>query len=130
MAKKDVTINDLAVMVKHRFDAVDARFEAVDKRFDGIEQRLVNIESDVSYLKSRVGEIARTLDEHAEILEEHSAELKWVHEKIDELTPRCRYCPCSAARHVWDSVPRVACLQHRTTPAAGQPRWSGKSPRK
>lgn len=90
MAKKNVTINDLAVMVKHGFDEMDKRFtgrlDGIGGRLDGIDQRLVNIESDVSYLKSRVGEIARTLDRHEEILEEHSEELKWIHKKIDELT--------------------------------------------
>ena len=74
-----MTIEDLAVITKHGFDAVD-------KRFDKVEGRLMNLEGDVSYLKSRVEEIGRTLGEHTEILEEHSEELRLIHKKLDEFT--------------------------------------------
>jgi len=36
MAKKDITINDLAVMVQKGFNGVDKRFEQIDKRLDGM----------------------------------------------------------------------------------------------
>ena len=55
MAKKKVTIDDLAGMVKRGFDAVDARFDAVDARFDKIEERLDRIENLI--LKRHEGEI-------------------------------------------------------------------------
>ncbi len=44
MKKKNVTINDLAVMVGKGFDGVDKRFDGVDKRFDAIDFRLDKIE--------------------------------------------------------------------------------------
>ncbi len=44
MKKKNVTINDLAVMVGKGFDSVDKRFDGVDKRFDAIDFRLDKIE--------------------------------------------------------------------------------------
>ncbi|MFA5431744.1 MAG: hypothetical protein WC319_02550 [Candidatus Paceibacterota bacterium] len=53
MKTKNITIDDLAIMVQKgfletakkedvdkRFDAVDRRFEAADKRFDKIEKKL------------------------------------------------------------------------------------------
>ncbi len=53
--KKEVTLDDLALMTQggfnaleirmdKRFDAVDKKFDAVDKRFDGIDERLDKIE--------------------------------------------------------------------------------------
>jgi len=50
MKKKNITIDDLARMVKKGFDEtakkidVDGQFKAVDKRFDIIEDRLDKIE--------------------------------------------------------------------------------------
>jgi archaellum component FlaC len=50
MAKKKITIEDLAMMVQHGFKEtarqadVDARFDAVDKRFDAVDERLDRIE--------------------------------------------------------------------------------------
>lgn len=40
MSKKEITINDLAIMVKHGFDGVDKRFDGVDKRIDTLEGRI------------------------------------------------------------------------------------------
>jgi len=58
MAKKNVTIDDLAVMVQKGFNGVDkrfdematktemnARFDVVSKRFDKVEARLGKIEN-------------------------------------------------------------------------------------
>ena len=44
MKKKNVTINDLAVMVGKGFGGVDKRFDGIDKRFDAIDFRLDKIE--------------------------------------------------------------------------------------
>ena len=56
MAKKNVTLDDLGIMVKQGFDEVhqnmNKRFDKVDKRFDVVEQRLENVElklSNVAY---------------------------------------------------------------------------------
>ncbi|HEY4505729.1 MAG TPA: hypothetical protein VJG67_03490 [Candidatus Paceibacterota bacterium] len=38
--KKDVTINDLAVMVANGFSAVDKRFESADKSINDMDVRL------------------------------------------------------------------------------------------
>ena len=60
MAKKQVTLDDLAGMVKSGFDEtakkvdVDRRFEQVDKRFERIEERLIYIERDIADIKKHI----------------------------------------------------------------------------
>jgi archaellum component FlaC len=44
MKNKNLTIDDLALMVKKGFDGVDKRFNGVDKRFDKVEKRLDKVE--------------------------------------------------------------------------------------
>lgn len=44
MVKKQITIEDLAGMVKRGFDGVDKQFEQVAKRFDVVDERLDRIE--------------------------------------------------------------------------------------
>ncbi len=59
MAKKKITLDDLAEMVKDGFDSVDERFDEVQKRFDRIEkliladhkQRIEHLEVEVKKLK-------------------------------------------------------------------------------
>ena len=45
---KEITLDDLALMVAKGFGQVDKRFEQVDKRFGQIEKRLGNIEADLN----------------------------------------------------------------------------------
>jgi archaellum component FlaC len=50
MKKKNITIDDLAIMVQKGFqetakkEEMDKRFDGVDKRFDGVDKRLDRIE--------------------------------------------------------------------------------------
>jgi len=44
MTKKNVTIDNLAVMVQKGFEGVDLRFDRADGRLDKIEDRLETIE--------------------------------------------------------------------------------------
>ena len=44
MAKKNVTIDELAAMVQKGFSGVDKRFDEVDKRFDLVDGRFDKIE--------------------------------------------------------------------------------------
>jgi len=56
----EITIDDLAGMVKRGFDSMDKRFDAVDKRFDRIEQliladhkrRIERLEEEMKELKN------------------------------------------------------------------------------
>lgn len=59
MAKKNITIDDLAVMMKNsfdgqnellnkRFDKIDERFNKADKRIDNVEKTLTSIKRDTA----------------------------------------------------------------------------------
>ena len=65
MKKKNITINELAGMVKTGFDEmgkqfgkVDKRFEQVDKRFDRVENRLTTLETGQEDIKLRLDNVA------------------------------------------------------------------------
>ncbi|MEK7610621.1 MAG: hypothetical protein AAB468_02630 [Patescibacteria group bacterium] len=54
MPKKNVSIDDLAVMVKHGFDGVDQRFDAVDKRFDAADEHFIQIEARLDRIENLI----------------------------------------------------------------------------
>ena len=43
--KKNITLDNLAGMVKRGFDGVDKRFDGVDKRLNGVDKRFDKIEN-------------------------------------------------------------------------------------
>jgi len=49
MAKKKVTIEDLARITKNGFDTVDKRFEQVDKRFEQVDANLESFRTEVNH---------------------------------------------------------------------------------
>ncbi|MEK7664352.1 MAG: hypothetical protein AAB340_02880 [Patescibacteria group bacterium] len=69
MAKKNITTDQLASMVKRGFDGVDKSFKEVHKRFDGVEKRFDRIENvlikqhseEIEYLKRRVSKLEEAL---------------------------------------------------------------------
>ena len=67
MVKKDITINDLAVMVQKGFSGVDKRFDAMhnemDKRFDLVDKRFDKVENLI-------------LENHRKRIEKMEAEIK------------------------------------------------------
>jgi len=78
MAKKNVTIDELAVMVKRgfdetakkadmdfRFDQVDKRFEQMEKRFNRVDERFDKIEKLI--LKDHKRRIEKLEDELKEV---------------------------------------------------------------
>lgn len=65
MPRKNITINDLAGMVKKGFDGVDKRFDGVDKRFDGVDKRFNNVEARLRNLEDGQEEIKLKLDQVA-----------------------------------------------------------------
>ena len=67
---KEITIDDLAVMVQKGFAGVDKRFDGVDKRFDrletrmdGMEMRLENIESSLREVRIEINQMWKKLEE-------------------------------------------------------------------
>jgi tetrahydromethanopterin S-methyltransferase subunit G len=84
MAKKDITINDLAVMVQKGFNEVDKRFEQVDERFEQVDRRLDGIESSMvtkAEMNRRFDGLEdRVLASHQKRIEKLEAEVKELRE--------------------------------------------------
>ena len=57
VAKKNITNDDLAIMVANGFSSVDKRFDAVDVRFNKVEDRLTKVESELTGVRKRVDEL-------------------------------------------------------------------------
>ena len=74
MVKKNITIDELAVMVQKGFEEtakkadMDLRFEQVDKRFDKMDKRFDKIENlFIANHKKRIEKLEDELDELKEI---------------------------------------------------------------
>jgi len=80
MAKKDITINDLAVMVQKGFDGVDKRFEQVDKRFEQMDKRLDSMVTKAEMNRRFDGLEDRVLASHQKRIEKLEAEVKELRE--------------------------------------------------
>lgn len=59
--KKKITIEDLAVMIKHGFDETAKRAD-VDARFEKIESRLVGVDSRLNGVDARLDKVATKSD--------------------------------------------------------------------
>jgi len=70
MKKKDITIDDLAVMVGKGFESVDKRFDAVDKRFDGVDKRFDKVEKRLDKIEKLI------ISDHRERIEKLEMEVK------------------------------------------------------
>jgi hypothetical protein len=60
--EKDITINELAVIINKGFqgqmDYMEKKFNEIDKRFEAVDKRLDNLEGDVKFLKENAIEQA------------------------------------------------------------------------
>ena len=84
MDKKEVTnenlflmIEDLALIVKKGFDGVDKKFDGVDKKFDIVDKRLRALEQGQDEIKMKLDNKADTfevveLEEKVKVLENNS----------------------------------------------------------
>ncbi|MDO8667534.1 MAG: hypothetical protein Q7K35_00350 [bacterium] len=61
MAKK-LTINDLGLMVKQGFDAVDKRFDKVDNRLEDIDKKIAELRRDMDEVKLKFAYTAWAID--------------------------------------------------------------------
>lgn len=69
MKSKNITIDELAVMVKKGFDGVDVRFDGVDRRLDKVEKRLDRIEKLIlSDHKERIERLEMQVKELKELI--------------------------------------------------------------
>ena len=60
---KEITIDDLAGMMKRGFDHIDERFDQVDKRFEQVDKRFDNIENKVNQIDKRLFSIEEDVAE-------------------------------------------------------------------
>jgi chaperonin cofactor prefoldin len=106
MAKKSVTIDDLAGMVQRgfvdlekridgRFDSVDKRIDGVDKRMDGLEEKIDGLDKDMKSgfagvsqrldaLEARMSSMERHMESIEETLVEVVDRLGRVEQLVDE----------------------------------------------
>jgi hypothetical protein len=75
----DMSINDLAGIIKEGFDNVDKRFEQVDKRFEQVESRLCNLERSMEEVKLKFAYVAWAID-----LEEFKKRVIELEKRFDE----------------------------------------------
>jgi len=59
MKKKNVTIDDLAIMVQKGFDGVDISFDRIEGKLDKAEGRLMKIEIRMDNVESEIEEIRK-----------------------------------------------------------------------
>ena len=62
MARKKVTIEDLAGMVKRGFDSVDKRFEQVDQRFDSVDKRFEQVDKRFEQVDKRFDNLENRME--------------------------------------------------------------------
>jgi hypothetical protein len=75
--KKNVTIDDLAVMVSKGFSGVDKRFESMDKRFDLVDKRFESMDKRFESMDKRFDKIENLiLENHKRRIEKLEAETK------------------------------------------------------
>ena len=81
--KKEITLDDLALMMGRGFDAVDKRFDAVDKRLGAVEVGVSNLEIDMREVKQRLDKLE---DKIAELVGTLDAFLKRLTDREEEFT--------------------------------------------
>ncbi|HUC88828.1 MAG TPA: hypothetical protein VMR49_02225 [Candidatus Paceibacterota bacterium] len=52
--KKNMTIDNLAIMVAKGFESVDKRFDGVDKRFESVDKDIADIKIDLNEVKENL----------------------------------------------------------------------------
>ncbi|OIO49612.1 hypothetical protein COX74_00195 [bacterium (Candidatus Gribaldobacteria) CG_4_10_14_0_2_um_filter_41_16] len=86
MPKKNITINDLAIMVKHGFDGVDKRFDGVDKRFDGVDKRFDEIDKEFVGVRKRFEKIETQLYRiEVTVLHDHRQRIEKLEDEIVDI---------------------------------------------
>ena len=89
MNEKITTIEDLAVMVKHGFDAVDKRFDQVEGRLDKMDDRFDQIDGRLDHIDARLGRVEADMHEMREgvvyrhELEDKLGRIKYIERKLD-----------------------------------------------
>jgi len=92
MKKKNITIDDLAIMVQKGFeetakqDAVDARFDKVEGRLDKVEGRLDKVEVRLMKIEIRMDRV----EEEIETIRKHQIAHTIYRDEFDKLSNRVK----------------------------------------
>ncbi len=80
MSKKETTIDDLAIMVKHGFDGVEKKFDGVDKEFKNIDKQFTEVYKRFDNIETRLNRIEKGLianhERRIEKLEDEIVDIK------------------------------------------------------
>ena len=82
MKAKNITIDDLALMVSKGFASMDKRFDEIDERFDRVEGRLDNLEKGFEEMKEELFYIRAELNKKTDNFSHKDLELRL--EKLEE----------------------------------------------
>lgn len=83
MAKKNITIENLAHMVKKGFDGADLRFDKVDQRFDDVKSRFEGVNRRFDAIDDRLDRIEKLiLADHKKRIERLEIEVKELKELL------------------------------------------------
>lgn len=74
--KKNVTMDDLAVMVATGFNGVNDQFQGVNNRLDKVEGRLGKIEGEIVVLKTEMQGLRSSVNNYLELSDKRYLELK------------------------------------------------------
>ncbi|MFH1426950.1 MAG: hypothetical protein ABIG60_00235 [Patescibacteria group bacterium] len=77
MPKKNLTIDDLAVIVKDEFDNVNKQFSDVNKRFDNVDKRFNEVNNRLENIELKLSNVAYRFE-----LEELVKRIKILEKKV------------------------------------------------
>jgi len=76
MKSKNITIDDLAIMVQKGFEAVDKRFDTVDERFEAVDKRFEAVDKRFDKIEKKLDRVTESYGERIEKLEGDVKEFK------------------------------------------------------
>ena len=94
---KEVTNEDLAIMVKKGFDGVDKRFEQVDQRFEQVDKRFEQVDQRFEQIDKRLDKMDDRfdgVDRRLAVIETDVSEIRKhfiYRDEFDDLMARVKY---------------------------------------
>jgi len=87
MKKKNITIDDLALMMKKGFDSVDKRFEQIDKKFELVDKRFDLVDYRMNLIEKRIDKMEERFNQKFDkLMTILDAFLKRMTDNEDEMT--------------------------------------------
>lgn len=93
-SKKEITVDDLALMVAKGFDSQDKRFDSQDKRFDAQDKAISSLRVETSEGFDRIDKRLIHIDARLDRIEKDIQEIDSLlvtHEEFDDLMARMKY---------------------------------------